>query len=66
MTSRPILGIPILQNPWVLRTDLQSFHNFRFLLMPVIDNVNRVQGNFVSQRRRWFINVVLVLAVIGL
>jgi len=34
--------------------------------MPVIDNVNRVQGNFVSQsRRRWFINVVLVLAVIG-
>jgi len=33
--------------------------------MPVIDNVNRVQGNFVSQsRRRWF-NVVLVLAVIG-
>lgn len=43
--------------------------NFRqFLTAPiaVIDNVNRVQGSFVSKpRSRWLINVVLVLAVIG-
>lgn len=39
-----------------------------FLTAPiaVIDNVNRVQGSFVSQtRRRWLINIVLVLAVIA-
>jgi hypothetical protein len=32
----------------------------------LIDNDNRVQGSFVSQTRdRWFIKVVLLLAVVG-
>lgn len=43
-----------------------KFLQFLTAPIPVIDNVNRVQGSFVSQtRRRWLINIVLVLAVVA-
>ena len=44
----------------------KSFESFCLSLIPLIDNDNRVQGSFVSQTRdRWFIKVVLLLAVVG-
>jgi len=65
MTSRPIRE-SLFYRIHGYYGQISKVSTISFLTYLSVDNVNRVQGNFVSQsRRRWFINVVLVLAVIG-